>query len=82
MKTLSFLSALTLPAIDSASQVGASGTLSSLDGGLGGVVTVASDSSLQVTQYKLADASVPGLYCLTIDLDAGHSPADSSTVGL
>ncbi|PKK51922.1 hypothetical protein CI102_4518 [Trichoderma harzianum] len=109
MQTLSFLSALALPAIVSASQVGASGTLSSLDGGLGGVVTVASDSSLEVTQYKLADASAPELYwwgstssdlssgfrisnthiteaatsdSLTINLDAGHTPADFSTVGL
>lgn len=108
IQTLSFL-ALALPAAVSASQVGDSGTLSSLDGGLGGVVTVASDSSLQITQYKLADASAPELYwwgstssdlsagfrisnthiteaatsdTLTINLDAGHSPADFSTVGL
>ncbi|EHK16461.1 uncharacterized protein TRIVIDRAFT_227326 [Trichoderma virens Gv29-8] len=109
MQTLSFLSALALPAVISASSVGDSGTLSSLDGGLGGVVTVASDSSLKITQYKLADASAPELYwwgstssdlsagfrisnthiteaatsdTLTINLDAGHSPADFSTVGL
>lgn len=107
IKTLS-LSALALTAVRAA-QVGDSGTLSSLDGGLGGVVTVASDSSLQITQYKLADASAPELYwwgstssdlssgfrisnthiteaatsdTLTINLDAGHMPADFSTVGL
>lgn len=106
IQTLSLLSAL---AVARASQVGDSGTLSSLDGGLGGVVTVASSSSLQITKYKLAAASAPELYWwgstssdlsagfrisnthitaaatsdgLTINLDAGHSPADFSTVGL
>ncbi|KAL7787066.1 hypothetical protein V8C37DRAFT_391309 [Trichoderma ceciliae] len=109
MQTAFFLSALALPTVISAAKVGDSGTLSSLDGGLGGVVSVASNSSLEVSQYKLADASAPQLYwwgstssdlssgfrisnthittaatsdSLTIDLDAGHSPADFSTVGL
>ncbi|KAL7935684.1 hypothetical protein V8C35DRAFT_297931 [Trichoderma chlorosporum] len=107
IKTLS--SVLALSAIASAASVGDSGTLSSLDGGLGGVVTVASSTTLQITQYKLADASAPELYwwgstssdlssgfrisnlhiteaatsdSMTINLDAGHSPSDFSTVGL
>ncbi|RFU80614.1 hypothetical protein TARUN_1569 [Trichoderma arundinaceum] len=109
MQTLSFLSALALPTIVIASKVGDSGTLSSLDGGLGGVVTVASNSSLEISQYELADASAPALYwwgstsddlsagfrisnthiteaatsdSITVNLDAGYSPADFSTVGL
>ncbi|PTB35022.1 uncharacterized protein TrAFT101_006438 [Trichoderma asperellum] len=62
MRTLSLLSAFTLPVTITASQVGDSGTLSSLDGGLGGVVTVVSNSSLKISKYELADASAPELY--------------------
>ncbi|KAK5996191.1 hypothetical protein PT974_04619 [Cladobotryum mycophilum] len=58
----------------SASSVGDAGTLSSLDGGLGGVVTVADDKTLKVSSYKLADASAPALYwwgSTSEKLDAG-----------
>lgn len=62
MYALTLLCALALPAVITASQVGDSGTLSSLDGGLGGVATVTSKSTIEISQYKLADASAPALY--------------------
>ncbi|KJZ73023.1 hypothetical protein HIM_07595 [Hirsutella minnesotensis 3608] len=42
--------------------VGATGTLSSLDAGLGGTVTVANETALTISNYKLKDASAPALY--------------------
>lgn len=42
--------------------IGYSGTLSSLDGGLGGTVTVTDANTLTITNYKLKDASAPALY--------------------
>jgi hypothetical protein len=38
------------------------GTLSSLDGGLSGTITVTSPTTLLVTRYTLEDASAPALY--------------------
>ncbi|KAF4624288.1 hypothetical protein G7Y89_g13885 [Cudoniella acicularis] len=93
----------------SSQKIGWSGTLSSLDGGLGGVVTVVNANTLQISSYTLKDASAPALYwwgttdgvlkdgfrisnthittaatsnMLTINLDAGHTTADFSAVGL
>lgn len=45
-----------------ASRVGYTGTLSSLDGGLGGTVRVVDTTTLQITDYTLKDASAPALY--------------------
>ena len=45
-----------------ATKVGWTGTLSSLDGGLGGTVTVVDANTLMITGYKLEDASAPALY--------------------
>ncbi|CAM1503128.1 Fc.00g079040.m01.CDS01 [Cosmosporella sp. VM-42] len=45
-----------------ASKVGWSGKLSSLDGGLGGTVKVVDSKSLQIDNYKLEEASAPALY--------------------
>jgi hypothetical protein len=45
-----------------ASNIGYTGTLSSLDGGLGGVVTVIDANTLSITSYTLKDASAPALY--------------------
>lgn len=42
--------------------IGSTGVLSSLDGGLGGTVTVTDASTLTITNYKLKDASAPALY--------------------
>ena len=89
-------------------KIGWTGTLSSLDGGLGGVVTVTNNTTLTISQYTLADASAPALYWWgtngaladgfrisnthvtqaatsntdVINLDAGKTTADFSTVGL
>jgi len=90
-------------------KIGWTGTLSSLDGGLGGMVTVTNNTTLTISDYKLADASAPALYWWgttngilsdgfrisnfhvtqaatssidTINLDAGKTTADFSTVGL
>lgn len=90
-------------------KIGWTGTLSSLDGGLGGVVTVTNNTTLTITSYTLADASAPALYWWgttngilsdgfrisnfhvtqaatsnmdIINLDAGKTTADFSTVGL
>ncbi|KAK1750990.1 hypothetical protein QBC47DRAFT_392048 [Echria macrotheca] len=46
----------------SQTKMGWSGTLSSLDGGLGGTVTVTNATALTITNYALADASAPALY--------------------
>jgi len=43
-------------------KTGWSGKLSSLDGGLGGTVTVVNTSALLVNDYALEDASAPALY--------------------
>lgn len=43
-------------------KTGWSGKLSSLDGGLGGTVTVVNTSALVVNDYALEDASAPALY--------------------
>jgi len=90
-------------------KIGWTGTLSSLDGGLGGIVTVTNNTTLTISDYTLADASAPALYWWgttngiladgfrisnfhvtqaatsnmdTINLDAGKTTADFSTVGL
>jgi hypothetical protein len=43
-------------------KIGWTGTLSSLDGGLGGVVTVTNATTLTISDYTLKDASAPALY--------------------
>lgn len=43
-------------------KVGWTGTLSTLDGGLGGKVTVVDPTTLMITSYTLKDASAPALY--------------------
>ncbi|KAK5661079.1 hypothetical protein OQA88_10969 [Cercophora sp. LCS_1] len=94
---------------DATAKKGWAGQLSSLDGGLGGTVTVVEADQLLINDYKLEDASAPALYwwgsatsnlgdgfristkqvdeaassnTYTIDLDAGKTTADFSTVGL
>ncbi|KAL5314400.1 hypothetical protein ACEPPN_018826 [Leptodophora sp. 'Broadleaf-Isolate-01'] len=48
---------------DAATQhLGWSGKLSSLDAGLGGVVTVTSPTTLTISEYTLKEASAPALY--------------------
>ncbi|KAF4338106.1 domon domain protein [Fusarium beomiforme] len=57
-----------------AAKMGDSGTLSSLDAGLGGTVEVASNTELKITDYELKDASAPALYwwgSKTEDLSSG-----------
>lgn len=57
--------ALTTPlatAQATAQKVGWTGTLSSLDAGLGGTVVVVSPTALRIDNYKLADGSAPALY--------------------
>lgn len=51
-----------LPCAVKAAEVGSSGTLSSLDGGLGGTVKVVDKTTLMISGYKLKDASAPALY--------------------
>ncbi|KAF2431887.1 hypothetical protein EJ08DRAFT_648560 [Tothia fuscella] len=46
----------------SAQKIGWSGKLSSLDGGLGGTVSVVDSKNLMIKGYTLADASAPALY--------------------
>jgi len=46
----------------SATKVGWTGVLSSLDGGLGGTVTVLDPTTLMISGYTLKDASAPALY--------------------
>jgi hypothetical protein len=46
----------------STQKIGYSGTLSSLDGGLGGIVSVVDSKTLKISNYKLEDASAPALY--------------------
>jgi hypothetical protein len=43
-------------------KAGYSGELSSLDGGLGGTVTVVDAETLRINDYQLEDASAPALY--------------------
>src|SRR5262249_957676 len=50
------------PSASSSTKVGWAGTLSSLSGGLQGVVTVIDTNTLVVKGYKLADANAPALY--------------------
>jgi len=45
-----------------ANKTGWTGTLSSLDGGLGGTVTVIDASTLRITNYALEDGQAPALY--------------------
>lgn len=45
-----------------AQKIGWTGTLSSLDGGLGGDVSVVDSKTLLISNYKLKDASAPALY--------------------
>ncbi len=47
---------------DTTSKTGWTGTLSSLDGGLGGTVVVTDTNTLTVNNYKLEDGSAPALY--------------------
>ncbi|KAG4428950.1 hypothetical protein IFR05_015571, partial [Cadophora sp. M221] len=92
-----------------AQKIGYTGTLSSLDGGLGGVVRVFDANTLKISSYTLEDASAPALYwwgttssslkdgfrisnaqvteaatsnTLSINLNAGKTSADFTTVGL
>jgi hypothetical protein len=51
-----------LPTLAADPKIGYSGTLSSLDGGLGGTVTVVDATTLKISGYKLEDASAPALY--------------------
>jgi hypothetical protein len=101
--------ASTTNAQNTADKIGWAGTLSSLDGGLGGVVTVTNSTTLTISSYTLKDASAPALYwwgttdgtlqdgfrisnehitqaatsdMFTINLDAGKTTADFTTVGL
>ncbi|POR34402.1 Electron transfer DM13 [Tolypocladium paradoxum] len=53
---------LALPCAALAAESGWTGTLSSLDGGLGGTVKVANDSAITISNYMLKDASAPALY--------------------
>ncbi len=56
------LSALSTSARASSDKTGFSGALSSLDGGLGGTVTVQDAKTLSIKDYRLKDASAPALY--------------------
>ncbi|KAH0556076.1 hypothetical protein GP486_005989 [Trichoglossum hirsutum] len=47
---------------DSSTKAGWSGTLSSLSGGLQGVVKVVDPTTLMISNFKLGDASAPALY--------------------
>lgn len=49
-------------------RIGYTGTLSSLDGGLGGVVRVINSTALEITNYMLKDASAPALYVRTFPI--------------
>lgn len=51
-----------LAVVSNAASKGDMGVLSSLDGGLGGTVTVSDAMTLNITNYKLKDASAPALY--------------------
>ena len=57
-----------------AASAGASGKLSSLDGGLGGTVTVVNNTAIMIDGYMLKEASAPALYwwgSTTNDLPSG-----------
>lgn len=72
LTTLSLLSLTS--GFASAAEQGWSGTIKSLDGGLGGTVTVVNDTTLSISQYALKDASAPALYwwgSTTSDLPKG-----------
>jgi hypothetical protein len=56
------LSPATIFAAESPSKDGYSGTLSSLDGGLGGTVTVIDANTIEIMDFTLEDASAPALY--------------------
>ena len=60
--TISLLAVGLLAAVSNAASKGDSGVLSSLDGGLGGTVSVWDANTLNITNYKLKDASAPALY--------------------
>ncbi|KAM4054461.1 electron transfer DM13 domain-containing protein [Hirsutella rhossiliensis] len=60
LKAAAILSLLPYAAV--AAEAGWSGTLSSLDGGLGGTVKVVDNTTLMISDYKLKDASAPALY--------------------
>ena len=60
--TLLALGFAVTPALASDDKVGFGGTLSSLDGGLGGTVTVQDPKTLSIKNYRLEDASAPALY--------------------
>ena len=55
-------SILNLATAQDITKIGWTGTLSSLDGGLGGIISVVDSKTLQISNYKLADASAPALY--------------------
>jgi hypothetical protein len=97
-------------AVFAQSEVGWTGRLSSLSGGLEGEVSVINSDTLVINNYELQDASAPALYWwgsttttlkdgfrisnmhitqtqtsptnITIDLNAGKTASDFSTVGL
>lgn len=57
-----------------AADVGATGEIETLDAGLEGRITVKDENTLEITNYKLEDASAPALYwwgATTEDLGAG-----------
>lgn len=58
----SLVALVALPCAALAAESGWTGTLSSLDGGLGGTVKVVNDSAIRISNYKLKDASAPALY--------------------
>jgi Electron transfer DM13 len=59
---LALLSSHTLAQDAMTTKLNYTGTLSSLDGGLGGTVTVLTPTTLRITDYTLKDASAPALY--------------------
>ncbi|KAH7418822.1 hypothetical protein BKA64DRAFT_208983 [Cadophora sp. MPI-SDFR-AT-0126] len=61
-KSIISLALTVLASLSHAATTGASGVLSSLDGGLGGTVTVTDPTTLTITSYTLKDASAPALY--------------------
>lgn len=60
--TISLFALTVLSSLAHAATTGSSGVLSSLDGGLGGTVTVTDPTTLTITSYTLKDASAPALY--------------------
>lgn len=69
-----FIPALTLASLAAAADSGWTGTIKTMDGGLGGTVKVVNDTTLTISGYTLKDASAPALYwwgATTSDLPKG-----------